>query len=448
MSAFVPVADNDTGGAAAQDSAVYPSLWRAWFAVSILMLVTFTALLDRYLPAIALGPMRAELALSDTSISLIQGLAFSLFYCLAGVPIGRLVDRRNRRNLILVAVALWSALTVWTGLAHSFTELFLARAGVGIAEAVLAPATYSMIADSFPARLRGRAIGIYFTSLILGSGASFIVGGKLLAWLAASHVSLPIVGILAPWRGAFVIIALAGIPALLAGLTLAEPKRHGVTTRVAKGVLSRFFRENARAMTLLLSTSGLMAFVSTIAISWSPTLYNRNYGVSVPSAAAIVGLTTLLGGCTGAFTSGFFGDYWVRQPGGGRLRVQIASIIVSTPFLILWPLMPNTTLSYALLTITGATITFGMANMAATIQAIAPNQLRGQLIAINAIIMLLTSGLSPTVVALVTDHVFANPLALPWAIAIVGGVFGVLGSVVSLIAAGPYAGMRPPPVTG
>src|SRR3546814_5875606 len=97
--------DSETAVAVAE---AYPALWRASYAVFVLMLVTFTAMLDRYLPAIALGPMKNDLGLSDTSVSLVQGVAFSLFYCIAGIPLGRAVDRYNRRNLVALAVLAWT----------------------------------------------------------------------------------------------------------------------------------------------------------------------------------------------------------------------------------------------------------------------------------------------------------------------------------------------------
>ncbi len=431
----------DPEAAGAKDSA-YPSVWRASYAVFVLMLVTFTALLDRYLPSIALGPMKNELGLSDTSISLVQGAAFSIFYCIAGVPLGRAVDNWNRRNLVVIAVLAWSMLTIWSGLATSFTELFIARAGIGISEAVLAPATYSIIADCFEPRHRGRAIGIYFSSLVVGSSASFIIGGALLAHLAQTPVDFPIVGELSPWRGAFVLLALLGVPAMLAAMTMREPARMEVQASADRAGLLQFLREKAGAMAMLYATFGVLAFVSVIAVTWAPTLYNRSLGVDLSRSAMLVGVAILIGGVLGALLSGWFSDRFVQKPGAGRFRVQIISALVSTPVLAAWPLMPTVALSYPMLVLATITITFGMSNIAATIQDIAPNQLRGQLIAINYIVLMLASGLTPTVVALVTESVFADSAALPQSMALVGGIFGAICFVIALKTAGRYAAMR------
>ncbi|MDB5686583.1 MAG: uncharacterized protein JWR77_1172, partial [Rhizorhabdus sp.] len=431
----------------ARAEADYPSLWRASYAVFVLMLVTFTAMLDRYLPAIALGPMKSDLGLSDTSVSLVQGVAFSLFYCVAGVPLGRAVDRRNRRNLVALAVLIWTLLTVWSGLAGSFAELFVARAGIGIAEAILAPATYSIIADCFPPHMRGRAIGIYFSSLTIGSSASFIIGGALLAQLAQSPIDFPIVGILSPWRGTFVLLALLGIPALIAALSLREPKRRDMESRAASAGLIGFLRQNAAGLATMYATFGIFAFVSVIAVSWAPTLFNRKFGLPLSRSAVIVGMAILIGGGVGALSAGWFSDRFVRKPGAGRFRIQMLALLLSTPLMILWPLTPTPSISYAMLLVCTIMTTFGMSSIAATIQDVAPNQLRGQLIAINYIIMMLTSGLTPTAVALATDRIFASEAALPWSMALVGGLFGALGYGVSLVAAGRYARMRLPTAT-
>src|SRR3546814_13744546 len=117
------------------------------------------------------------------------------------IPLGRDVDLYNRRNLVSLSVLAWTLLTIWSGLAGSFAELFFARAGIGIAEAILAPATYSIIADCFPPRMRARAIGLYFSCLIVGRRPSFIIGSPPLSQLAPSPIDLPLFVLLSTWPG-------------------------------------------------------------------------------------------------------------------------------------------------------------------------------------------------------------------------------------------------------
>lgn len=428
----------------AEDAAQYPAYGRAAYVMLVLMLVTFTALLDRYLPSITLGPMKHDLGLTDTSVSIVQGMSFSLFYCVAGIPLGRMVDHYSRRNLLVAAVLVWTILTFCSGVAQGFATLCIARAGVGIAEAVLAPAAYSMIADCFPPHLRGRAIGFYFASLIVGSNASFIAGGALLSHLAHSPWNIPLLGVLAPWRESFVIFAFSGIPAALLGLTLREPRRMGRRDGSGQAALTPFLRANTAGLTALYVTFGLEAFVSVIAVSWAPTLYNRTFAIPVPRAAITVGMVMLVAGLAGALASGLLSDFWVRRAGAGRFRVQMTSLLLSVPLLTLWPLMTRLDLSYTMLGICTAVTTFGMSSNAATLQDIAPNHLRGQLLAISAIVLLLTSGISPTAVALATDQIFRNPAALPWSMALVGGIFGLAGVIAAYFTARRYALMRLP----
>src|ERR1700749_1649070 len=150
----------------------YPNVAYAWYVVALLFAATLVSQLDRQFPALLVRPLKHEFALSDTAFSLLQGYGFAIFYTLAGLPLGRLVDRGNRRNLICVGLLFWSTATGLFAFAHSYTQLLLARVGVGIGEAVLAPAAYSMIADYIEPSRRGRALAVYYVSIAIGSGAS------------------------------------------------------------------------------------------------------------------------------------------------------------------------------------------------------------------------------------------------------------------------------------
>ena len=135
----------------------FPPAARAWSVIARLWLVTLFSQLDRQLPALLVQPLKAEFALTDTQFSLLQGYGFAIAYTLMGLPFGRLVDRTNRRNLILIGILVWSAMTVLAGFATSYAQLMLARIGVGVGEAVLAPAAYSIIADYIAPARRGRS---------------------------------------------------------------------------------------------------------------------------------------------------------------------------------------------------------------------------------------------------------------------------------------------------
>jgi MFS family permease len=135
--------------------------------------------------ALLVEPIKVDLGISDFGIGLLQGFAFALFYALLGIPISRLSDRISRRGIIATGIVVWSLMTAACGLARSFFSLFLARVGVGVGEATLSPAAYSMISDYFPREKLGRAIGVYQSGALLGAGIAFLVGG------AAIHLPLP-----------------------------------------------------------------------------------------------------------------------------------------------------------------------------------------------------------------------------------------------------------------
>ena len=153
----------------------------AWYSVAVLTLAYLFSYLDRQILSLMVGPIKRDLNLTDTEFSLLAGLAFALFYTLLGIPIARLADNRNRTRLIAIGVALWSVATVSGGMARNFLHLFIARVMVGVGEAALSPAAYSLLSDRFsPARL-GRAIGVYSSGVFVGIGLSFIIG--TLSWL-------------------------------------------------------------------------------------------------------------------------------------------------------------------------------------------------------------------------------------------------------------------------
>ena len=201
---------------------------RSWYIVGVLTVAYTCSFIDRSVLGLMVGPIRDELGITDTQFSLLQGLAFAIFYTLLGIPIARLADRTNRRNIVAAGIALWSLMTALCGLARSFGSLFMARVGVGVGEAALAPAAFSLITDLFPRKKVGRAIGTYQTGLFVGYGLSVILGGWLVGTLEQGPpLELPLLGELSAWRATLVIVGLPGLVIALLCLTFREPARHG-----------------------------------------------------------------------------------------------------------------------------------------------------------------------------------------------------------------------------
>ena len=224
--------DRSPDGLALSATAPWPSPLRAWYAVAVLVLAFVFSFVDRIVIALLVEPIKADLGISDFGIGLLQGFAFALFYALLGIPIGRLSDRVSRRGIIATGIAIWSLMTAACGLARSFFGLFLARVGVGVGEATLSPAAYSMISDYFPREQLGRALGVYQSGALLGAGIAFLVGGAAVQMLSVYDGQvLPVLGEVRMWQLAFFVVGLPGLLVALLMLTVKEPARRGKASR-------------------------------------------------------------------------------------------------------------------------------------------------------------------------------------------------------------------------
>src|SRR3954452_15518342 len=183
-----------------------------YYLLVLLTLIYGLNFLDRTIFNVLIEPIKKEFALSDTAMGLLAGFGFVLFYSLMGIPIARVADRLNRRNIVAIALAFWSAMTFFCGMALSVTTLALARIGVGLGESAGTPASQSMVADLFNKNERPRALGIYAIGTYLGVFLGYFVGGYV-----NQHYG---------WRMAFFTAGLPGIAlAAVLWLTVSEPKR-------------------------------------------------------------------------------------------------------------------------------------------------------------------------------------------------------------------------------
>jgi MFS family permease len=218
-------------GASAADSP-WPKPLYSWYVVGVLMLAYTNSFIDRQILSLLIEPIRRDLQITDTQVSLLAGLAFTIFYTLMGVPIARLADQKNRRTIIAIGIASWSVMTASCGLARNFWHMFLARVGVGVGEATLSPAAMSMISDYFPVGKLARAISIYSMGVYFGAGLALIIGGMVVKLvIEAGNVVLPVVGEVFPWQMTFFFVGLLGIPIFLLMLTIREPVRRGIARR-------------------------------------------------------------------------------------------------------------------------------------------------------------------------------------------------------------------------
>src|SRR5450756_3161562 len=158
------------------DAAATPST-RRYYVLGLLTVVYALNFLNRTIFNVLIEPIKKEFALSVTTMGLLAGFGFVLFYSLLGIPIARVADRLSRRNFGVLAFAFWSAMTFLCGMASSVASLAVARIGVGIGESAGTPASQSMIADLFDKNERPRALGIYAIGTYLGVFLGYFIGG-------------------------------------------------------------------------------------------------------------------------------------------------------------------------------------------------------------------------------------------------------------------------------
>ena len=414
----------------------YPSSLSAWVTVTILMVAYVLSFIDRQILNLLVEPIRRDLVISDTQMSLLMGLSFALFYTVCGIPLGRLADTRSRRGLIAVGVLFWSAATAACGMAKQYWQFLLCRVGVGVGEAALSPAAYSLIADSFPPERRATAISVYSMGVYLGSGIAFLLGGLVIKFASAQgDVVLPLLGEVRPWQLIFLILGAAGVLFTLLMLAVREPARRGVGAGVAVplAVVGRYIRSNRR--TGLGHNFGFagLAFAGYGSAAWIPTFYIRTYGWDAGQVGIVYGSIVAVFGCLGIVFGGRLAD-WLAKHGrsDANMRVGLYAAVGALPFVIAFPLMGNAFWASVLMapTVFCLSMPFGVAP--AAIQEIMPNSMRGQASALYLfVITLIGLGLGPTAVALVTDFVFMDDNALRYSLLIVT-TLAVVSSVILL----------------
>ncbi len=416
----------------------------SWYVVGVLTFAYLVSFLDRQILALMVVPIKADLGLSDTEISLLMGLAFSIFYVTMGIPLGRLADHRSRRAIISVGVGTWSLMTAACGLAGSFGQLFLARIGVGVGEAALTPSAVSMISDYFPRNRRGRAIATYNMGISLGTGFAMVLGGAVVAYVAsAPALELPFVGALRGWQYVFLLVALPGLLVLALMMTVREPLRMerlpGDAPVMPLREVTDFLWERRRLYVTLFLGMSVATIIGYAYFSWIPTMFVRHFGWTIPQTGLAYGTVILLAGPAGVLGGGWLIDRLsVAGHADAPARVALLGAVITLPSTLLVALMPSPGWTIAMLV--PASIGPAMASAAgsAAVAMVTPNQLRGQTIALYLFtISILGLTIGPTAVAVLTDHLFADERMLHWSI----GIVSTLSATFSVIMLG--ACLRP-----
>ncbi|HWW57199.1 MAG TPA: MFS transporter [Sphingopyxis sp.] len=434
----------------------YPPPAYGWYVVGILTLAYVFSFLDRQILSLLVEPMKADLHLNDTQISLLQGLAFAVCNALAGLPLGRLVDTQRRTTLVAAGIAFWSVATAACGLVRSYGALLVLRMGVGAGEAILTPAANSLIGDHFPPQKVGFPLAVYSIGIFIGGGLALVIGATVIAGaMAAGPAHVPFVGEIRPWQVVFLIVGLPGLLVALLALSLREPARKGALRRsgAPDGAgkpeapplreVFAFLKENRRAFISVNLFMGFSAVAGYGVAAWVPSMFIRRHGWTAVEIGHTYGLLLLVFGTAGVLMGGWLGDVMTRRHGpGGRLRIAIAVKLLTIPFIVGYTLLPDASWALLPLAISIFLPTFMNGLSPAILQQMVPNQMRGTAISISLLVVnMLGLGLGPTLIAVLNDHVFRDPNMIHLSILSVCVVMAAISLIFILIAYRPYVAL-------
>lgn len=398
----VALVDSPTGAIAPQ-----PIGYRR-YAVTLMLALFMLSFLDRQIINILAEPIKHELQLADWQIGIMSGLAFALLYTIAGIPIARVAEHGNRPVIIGIAVAVWSLFTAVCGYAGSFVQLLAGRVGVGVGEAGLTPPAMSLIMDYTPAEKRASTLAHYHIGVPLGSLMGLALGGLL----------LDAVG----WRSAFLVVGLPGVLlALLAGLTLREPRR-GLSARTIAARGRSTFGETVatlariRTYRLFVLATAFQAFVTYGHAPFTASFFFRMHDGELARLAATfgleragflgvaLGLATGITGALGVWLGGQMADRASRRDVRAYATIPAIAALVTIPTYIAAVLVPQAWLALALMTIPSLFNSLWFGSVHTTQQGVAPPHMRATATAFLLLVLnLIGLGLGPLTVGLMSD---------------------------------------------
>ena len=409
----------------------WPSAIEGWL-VTLVLLIAFTfSFVDRQVLNLLVEPIRLDLQISDTQISFLQGLAFAVTYILMSVPLGRMVDKYNRVGIMIGGVLVWSATTIACGLSRTYSQLLFARFGVGAGEAALSPAAWSVLADYFRPTKLALPISVYLMGPYLGAGLALIAGAEVLDWSREVEVvSLPIVGVVAPWQATFIAVGLPGV--LIAGLlaTVREPKRkgrQGVLTDVPgwRAVLLYMWQRKRVYGALHLGVPFIVVMLYGLQ-GWTPTILLRVYGWDLADAGRIYGTLALVAGSAGVLSGPVLSRYLLgRGVLDAPLRVAVLGAGMATFALATLPFQSSGEMALVSIGCASFFVTLPLALITTVMQEVTPNNMRG---VVNGMYVVTTNvvglALGPTLVAASTDYIFQDTMAVAKSLALVAVFVG------------------------
>ena len=428
---------------AAEDETKYPAAMTAWYGLCCLLLCYFMFFVDRNILTLLVAPVRKDLGINDTQMGILNGYAFSTLNGLFIIPFGWYCDRKNRRNVLIFGITLWGLSTIASGFTTTFTELVLTRMGLGIGEAALSPAAFSMISDYFPRARRGAAVGVYGIGGFGGIGLSYLIGGAVLAsFRGVDTVTLPLVGATSLWHAAFIVVGLVTLGLAMLMTTATEPPRLAHTEKAAADEKPFFahLKDHWGAFALIMGGYTCLGILAIGWFAWLPSYFIRVFHMPPIQAGIQVGWTTTIAGVTGAVVGGHIADWMMRRGiRGGKLPTLAIMFVLWVPcaFGMYFAESPGIALFCAFLFTFADGI--GFMQYGNVMQEMFPPSMRARSIAAWGVITaVLTYGIGPTMFGASLDLFFHGDQGLQSALGLLSLPIIAIGFSCAWLARKPY----------
>jgi len=364
--------------------------------LGLLLVIFIINYIDRQILAILLPPIKAEMGFSDTQLGFLTGFAFAIFYGVMGIPLGQWADRGNRRSIISICLALWSLMTVLSGLAVTLLHLTLARIGVGVGEAGTAPCTHSLISDYYPAERRATALGIYNLGVPVGVLLGILLGGWINEFFG--------------WRMAFIAVGLPGLlVAIIARFTLKEPPRGHADKFIDDGKAPAFkavlkYLWASRTYRHCLMGSGVTGMSYIAVLQWSPSYLSRSFGLGTGEIGTLLAPAIGIAGGIGTYLGGYLVDRLRTRDLRWQAWLPAGAIFTTIPLIVLACLAPTANMAVAFFVLPLFLFPMQLGPFSAMLQGLVQLRMRSVAVAISLFISTLVGfGLGPQVTGIVSD---------------------------------------------
>ena len=422
----------------------YPSPTQAWTTVSILSFTYMFSFIDRQILVLLIEPIKADLQISDTQVSLLTGFAFAIIYTLSGIPMGRAADGWVRKYVIIFGVAVWSLLTMACGFARTFAHLFFARMGVGFGEAALTPTAYAMMPDLFPPNKLAKGMSVFALGSSMGAGLSLLFGGMVIGLATKmGPISLPLIGDIQPWQLVLLTVGAASLLMIIPLSLMPEPKRQDANVEKKQSDLKTtltYLRDHRAFYGYFFVGIALYALFIYGIMTWLPSYFIRVHQWQAAETGIILGTLTIVPSIIGTLSAGWLSDYlYAKGYRGAPLYMAITALVLSIPMTLVIIYVPLMTAKLITLVLLFFTLTVLGVIPPTVTQMVTSARIRGQVSAFYLLIVNLVGiGGGPTVIALITDRVFQNELALGHSIAIVAVLTCGVGAVLLWLSVAPF----------